>query len=147
VCWSIGKQSEITYKYQLQAAHNYGVSGLLLSRDGAHLISHDKSDIKIWDIASKKCLKIFGTKRVIKNIALSVDDRYIVSSYQSGEIKIWNFGFYKDSPMFLSSSGHFLTNLSSENPDIFFSIYQIEETQDSLLEALASIVEHSSFTP
>lgn len=72
--------------------HNHFVSSLALSSDNTKLVSGswDKT-IRLWDLPTNKCQKIFtGHTKDILSVAFSSDERLIFSGAMDNTLKYWN---------------------------------------------------------
>ena len=75
-------------------AHTEGVGGvnaMILTHDGNRLVSAGRS-IKVWKAADGSFIKaIDGHSLGINALALSRDDRYLVSASNDATLKVWDF--------------------------------------------------------
>ena len=72
--------------------HSDVVAAVAFSADGNYLASgSDDKTIKIWDVASKKCVAtLTGHSDYIETVAFSPDGRYLASGSDDKTIKLWD---------------------------------------------------------
>lgn len=85
-----------------QFPHSWWVVPLAVSRDGARILStdgdheydpaeHIDCSLKLWDVASRKLIRIFdGHNKRVKSAAFSPDGRRLVSGGYDYSLKLWD---------------------------------------------------------
>jgi len=72
------------------------LTNLYSTYDNDYLICHfddlDKMTMKVWDVESNQCIKIFDHGDLIRTFCASKNNRYIVGGKKNGTIKVWDFG-------------------------------------------------------
>jgi len=97
------------YLKTLEDNDDYRINALSITSDNRYIISGSenetegrkwelgpimdaKATIKIWDLETGKCVRTLeGHHAYVSSIAISSDDKYMVSEAASGEVKIWDF--------------------------------------------------------
>lgn len=94
-CWIIETGENIG---TLKDGNSRKISKLVMTKDGKKIISSCDQFIKIWEITSGKVLNILELPEdclrngafVSIKIALSIDDKYLISGQANGCIQIWD---------------------------------------------------------
>jgi WD40 repeat protein len=74
----------------VQTWHDSDVTSLAFSHDGK-MIASGASNIKLWDISSRKLITTLDTYGGIKYLAFSPDDKFLASTdFWTGDITLWN---------------------------------------------------------
>lgn len=87
--------------FRLSGGPGDSVSSIVISSDGKYIISGIYKSIKLWEISSGKCIRIFnGHNYWVNSVAITLDMKYIVSGdgdYKtSGLIKLWELDTGKE---------------------------------------------------
>ncbi len=66
------------------------VTAIAFSSDGKLMAtgSFDRT-VRIWDFASKKCLRVIQTGCCLYSLVFSTDDQFLISSGDNGSVQIW----------------------------------------------------------
>jgi WD40 repeat protein len=72
--------------------HTAAVPSACMSRDGRYALSGSwDNTLKLWDVASGRCLRTFvGHCKSVNSVCLSADGRYALSGSREGVLKIWD---------------------------------------------------------
>ena len=138
--WDIKELKQIDF---IPNVHNFAVAGLGITSDGNYLVTGSSADnTKLWDLKEKKCIHEYTSvdKRYHGNLvplALSPDDRFIVTAGYGHRINIYSTGFGQPDPVKQSTTtkngpksisktnGNFLskTNVKSNTANINILLY------------------------
>jgi WD40 repeat protein len=69
-----------------------GTRGLAMTSDGRYVLSCGRKHVWIWDLTGARPLRSFtGHRHRVTSVAVSPDDRWLISADQDGTLIVWDF--------------------------------------------------------
>ncbi|MBS1790010.1 MAG: AAA-like domain-containing protein [Acidobacteria bacterium] len=87
-------------------AHHEGIMAMACSPDGQWLATRARSDIKIWQAATRRLVKTIPVKSVDLILEFSPDNKWLISS-EMIDLKIWDVGTWQEATVLKGTSNVF----------------------------------------
>lgn len=86
--WSLQDQQ---WKLMLTICEGYTVVTAIAFTVDGNLMATSSFDrtVRLWDFASKKCLRIIQTPCCMYSVAFSADDQFLIGSGDDGSVRVW----------------------------------------------------------
>ena len=93
ILWNFPENIE----YTRISVHNKNVQSALFTENSEFIVSSDVDTIRVWSTYDRTQLALmFSDDEIIYCIAVSKDDRYIISGHENGTIIVWILSLYTE---------------------------------------------------